>query len=846
MPKKIEKIKNYQIEYTIGKGGYGKVKLATHTITNQEVAIKILEKSAIKNEKDIIKINREIKMLKQLNHPNIIKLYEIVETQNKFYLIMEYSEGGSLYNYITAARRIKEEKASFLFYQLIIGLKELHKNKICHRDLKPENLLLSSLLDNLKISDFGLSNFLPNNNLLSTKCGSPNYIAPEMITKKEYNGIFIDIWSCGIILYAMIFGFLPFDDEYYDDLFTKIKKGHVNFYHKDEFNISSDCIDLIKKILKVNPKDRISINDILKHPFINKFYTSFHLDNYLFGNNEKDIDNKIIDYMIKVLKIHNDSHFIEKNIQKNKHNNITTTFRLLKIKFEKGKLDFNNMEILNEEKRENNIKENNIEENNIKENNIEENNNKENNIKENNIKENNIEENNIKETNIEENNIEENNIKENNIKENYIEENNIKETNNKENNIKENNIEENNIEENNIKETNNKENNSEENNIEENNINIKISRNKYNKFKKEDKINVTSDDVNNKKNPSVKDLDLSKVEDQGNNIIINNIKLININKKENPIFEKLLPKYNNENNNENNYKNRKIIDSSVSIDKKNDLSKSNSPVHKNSTKTISTETNSNNEITEDKNNIKNKINKGKINVIKIIFNKNKINYINRIKTPIKTRNNNQISPIKNINKEQNKNLQTEINENNNYKTLNSKINNKKINKMTTLKIDKKKKCLSPKKNNNNNNLINNNKEQININYIPKTQRIKNNIILNKKNDSFNNNDNKNNLTEINYYNNLLKYFCEENLLKQISIEKSIQQVKNKIENVCSKKNIKLITIEQFKLIIEIERRNKFGIELKINNKNKITLMDLYFFEGNKWKIDEFINAINSD
>jgi serine/threonine protein kinase len=291
----------------LGSGTFGKVYEIENKETKKKYACKHITKKKIC---DMNKFNNEINIMREINHPNIIKLYEIVETQNKFYLIMEYSEGGSLYNYITAARRIKEEKASFLFYQLIIGLKELHKNKICHRDLKPENLLLSSLLDNLKISDFGLSNFLPNNNLLSTKCGSPNYIAPEMITKKEYNGIFIDIWSCGIILYAMIFGFLPFDDEYYDDLFTKIKKGHVNFYHKDEFNISSDCIDLIKKILKVNPKDRISINDILKHPFINKFYTSFHLDNYLFGNNEKDIDNKIIDYMIKVLKIYNDSHFI--------------------------------------------------------------------------------------------------------------------------------------------------------------------------------------------------------------------------------------------------------------------------------------------------------------------------------------------------------------------------------------------------------------------------------------------------------------------------------------------------------------------------------------------------------
>ena len=751
---KFEKINNYIIGKTIGKGSFGKVKLAKHILTNEKVAIKILEKSAIKNDKDLKKINREIKILKQLNHPNVIKLYEIIETTNKYYLIMEYSAGGELFNYITENIRIKEKEASFLFYQIIKGLEEIHKNQICHRDLKPENILLSKNKKIIKIIDFGLSNFISKNTLLTSKCGSPNYVPPEIIIKNEYNGIYIDIWCCGIILYAMVFGFLPFDDIEMEVLFNKIIKCNVQFYQKDIFNISSDCIDLIKKILKFNPKDRISLQDILKHPFITKFYSSFNLDNYLFLNNEKDIDKKIIDYMIKELKIHNDSHFIEKNVKNNRHNHITTTFRLLKQKYEEGKLDFKNNKSLNEEKEENNNEEI---------------------------------------------------------------------------------------------------------------INIKIkTRNKNYNNKKEDKMNITSDDVNNKKNPSLKDLDLSKVKEKENNIIINNIKLLNINKKENPIFEKLLPTYNEENNNENNNKNRKKIDTSVSTDKKNDLTKSNSPVHKNSTKTISTEI-SNNEIKEEKINNKNKY-KGKINVIQVnIFDKNKIiNHVNkklistdsknnnknkenystkRVVTPIKDRKDNklynQISPIKNVNYEHNKILNTENNEKNNYKTLNHNVNVRKINKMTTLTINKHKKSLSPKNKTSNNNSDNKYKDQNynnKSNHISKTQRKNNNIIIIPRKDSSNN-------TETNDYLNLLKYFKDELVITEIFISNYPNQViNNKITNICLKLNIKLIKLDQYKSIIEREQ-TRIGLEIKKVFDDRWTFIYYYYISGDKREVNDFFNEM---
>ena len=258
------KIGNYLIKKTLGKGTFGKVKLGIYLPRNKKVAIKILEKNRIMEEDDMIRLKREFEMLSQFNHPNVITVSEIFESNKEFFTVMEFCEGGELFNYIVANKRLSEEKSAFFYYQLINGLEYIHSLGIVHRDLKPENLLLTK--DNiLKIIDFGLSNYFKDDQpeLLETPCGSPCYASPEMLSGKTYNGFKIDIWATGIILFAMLSGFLPFDDKDNNILFQKILECKITF---PKF-LSHDAKDLLEKILVINPLKRINIQNIKKHPF---------------------------------------------------------------------------------------------------------------------------------------------------------------------------------------------------------------------------------------------------------------------------------------------------------------------------------------------------------------------------------------------------------------------------------------------------------------------------------------------------------------------------------------------------------------------------------------------------
>jgi len=258
------KIGNYMIKYTLGQGTFGKVKLGIYLPNDEKVAIKILEKNRITEKDDEIRVKREFDMISQFNHPNVILVAEIFESEDSFYSVMEFCEGGELFNYIVKKNRLSEEESAFFFFQLINGLEYIHSLGIVHRDLKPENLLLTS--DHiLKIIDFGLSNYFKENQepLLSTPCGSPCYASPEMVAGKKYDGFKIDVWSCGIILYAMLCGYLPFEDNENEVLFKKILECELEFpdYVKDL------SIDLISKILVTDPQKRITIPKIKEHPF---------------------------------------------------------------------------------------------------------------------------------------------------------------------------------------------------------------------------------------------------------------------------------------------------------------------------------------------------------------------------------------------------------------------------------------------------------------------------------------------------------------------------------------------------------------------------------------------------
>jgi len=257
-----EKNSEYEIKDTIGKGNFGKVLLAINKKTKEKVAIKIIEKSKMNKYYSSIQIERELSVIGQMNHLNIIKIHKIVSDKNKYEIVMEYCEKGELYEYIVNKRKLEEDESAYYFFQLINGLESIHSKNIVHRDLKPENLLITK--DNiLKIIDFGLSNYHNPEKLLTTPCGSPSYASPEMVSGKEYNGMLVDIWCTGIILYAMLAGYLPFEGNDNFSLFKKIIKCEVE-YPSDTPEMA---LDLMEKILVNDPNKRITINDIKKHPF---------------------------------------------------------------------------------------------------------------------------------------------------------------------------------------------------------------------------------------------------------------------------------------------------------------------------------------------------------------------------------------------------------------------------------------------------------------------------------------------------------------------------------------------------------------------------------------------------
>merc|ERR1719191_1922016 len=257
---RAKSIGHYILSKTIGEGTFGKVKLGTHILTGERVAVKVLEKERIVDIADVERVAREIHILKLIRHPHIIQLYEIIETPRQLYLIMEYASGGELFDYIVAHTRVREKEACRFFHQILAGVEKLHAQHVVHRDLKPENLLLDEH-KNIKIVDFGLSNTYAENELLKTACGSPCYAAPEMIAGKQYVPALCDIWSCGVILFALICGYLPFEDENTANLYKKILAAH---YQVPDFT-SSSARDLIAGMLTTEPSQRLTIPRIRLH-----------------------------------------------------------------------------------------------------------------------------------------------------------------------------------------------------------------------------------------------------------------------------------------------------------------------------------------------------------------------------------------------------------------------------------------------------------------------------------------------------------------------------------------------------------------------------------------------------
>lgn len=280
---------------TIGEGTFGKVKLAVHNLTKEKVAIKILKKKCFCESSDIDRVTREIYILKVIQHPYLIHLYEIINLEDKIFVIMEFVPGGELFEYIESVGRLEEVEACRIFQQVVSAIEYLHSQNIAHRDLKPENILLDFKKD-VKIIDFGLSNLFKDGEKLRTSCGSPCYAPPEMILNKNYDPIKADIWSAGIILYQMVCGVLPFEDENTTKLYNKIVSGKFAF----PAFLSGSCQSLILFLLATDPLNRYSISEIKSSQFYSKYSQNLP-KGIIKGYNEIPIVKEIE----RILKIYN-------------------------------------------------------------------------------------------------------------------------------------------------------------------------------------------------------------------------------------------------------------------------------------------------------------------------------------------------------------------------------------------------------------------------------------------------------------------------------------------------------------------------------------------------------------
>ena len=328
----------YKIKRKLGEGMFSTVKLANHSLTGEQVAIKILEKTKIAKIEDKERINHEIEIMKLLSHFNIVKLYQVVENKLTIYLIQEYIQGKEFMDYLNKKGKLKEIEACRFYHQIISGLEYIHQCGIAHRDFKPENILLTNNNTILKIIDFGLSNLYKNDELLKTACGSPCYAPPEMIKEEPYNGGLSDIWSSGIILYLMLCGKLPFYHEQNEIMYQQILSGQ---FELPDF-LSDNAKDILTKIIEIDPKKRLNFQQIKEHPWFNIIDKNELIHK---GINIKEdiipVDEEIIQ---KMEKIGFNKMEVRYSIIKNFHNKITTVYDLLlKKKIESGQKSIGDM-----------------------------------------------------------------------------------------------------------------------------------------------------------------------------------------------------------------------------------------------------------------------------------------------------------------------------------------------------------------------------------------------------------------------------------------------------------------------------------------------------------------------
>ncbi|KAF1806345.1 kinase-like domain-containing protein [Mucor lusitanicus] len=285
----IKMIGNYTLQQSIGKGSMGKVKLATHNVTGEKIAIKIVPRANLQilnapnhhtNGKSIQQIakekareeNREVRTIREahimmlLKHPNIVGMKDLVLQGPYFYILMDYVNGGQLLHYIVKRQRLSDRRTRQFSRQIVSALDYLHRNSIVHRDLKIENIMIDKSGRHIKIIDFGLSNLFCPERQLTTYCGSLYFAAPELLKATPYSGPEVDVWSLGVVIYVMATGSVPFDDKSMPGLHDKIKRGQVTY----PAHLSDECKNLLSRIFVTEPSQRIIMTDIIHHPWMNK------------------------------------------------------------------------------------------------------------------------------------------------------------------------------------------------------------------------------------------------------------------------------------------------------------------------------------------------------------------------------------------------------------------------------------------------------------------------------------------------------------------------------------------------------------------------------------------------
>lgn len=251
----------YLLQRTLGKGQTGLVKLGIHCHSSEKVAVKIINREKL-SKSVLLKVEREIAIMKLINHPHVLGLYDVYENNTHLYLILEHVSGGELFDYLVKKGRLSEREAKRFFRQIVSAVDFCHKHQVCHRDLKPENLLLDEQR-HIKVADFGMASLQVGGKMLETSCGSPHYACPEVIRGDQYDGRKADVWSCGVILYALLVGALPFDDDNLRVLLEKVKRGHFVIPPY----LPQGAQQLLKGMVVVDPNKRLSLDDVMRHPW---------------------------------------------------------------------------------------------------------------------------------------------------------------------------------------------------------------------------------------------------------------------------------------------------------------------------------------------------------------------------------------------------------------------------------------------------------------------------------------------------------------------------------------------------------------------------------------------------